>query len=72
MVRRLTVRRMREREGLALAEGPRVVLEALRSALDVRWVLVGEERGVGAETGRRVLAACREHGVEVQTAPTGR
>lgn len=69
MVRRLTVRRMREREGLALAEGPRVVLEALRSPLDVRWVLVGEDRGAGAETGRRVLAACRERGVEVQTAP---
>ena len=69
MVRRLMVRRMREREGLALAEGPRVVLEALRSPLDVRWVLVGEEWGVGAESGRRVLAGCRARGVEVQTAP---
>ena len=68
LVRRLTVRRMREREGLALAEGPRVVLEALRSPLAVRWTLMGEEYAGGTESGQRVLAACRERGVEVQTA----
>ncbi len=69
MVRRLTVRRMREREGLALAEGPRVVLEALRSLLAVRWALLGEEYAGATEGGQRVLAACRERGVEVQVAP---
>lgn len=69
MVRRLTVRRMREREGLALAEGPRVVLEALRSPLAVRWALLGEEYAGGTEGGQRVLAACRGRGVEVQVAP---
>lgn len=68
MVRRLTVRRMREREGLALAEGPRVVLEALRSPLAVRWALLGEEYAGGTESGHRVLAACRGRGVEVQVA----
>ena len=68
LVRRLTVRRMREREGMALAEGPRVVLEALRSPLRVRWVLAGAEHA-GSEIGRRVLDACSERGVEVQVAP---
>ncbi len=68
LVRRLTVRRMREREGMALAEGPRVVLEALRSPLRVRWVLAGAEHA-GSGIGRRVLDACSQRGVEVQVAP---
>lgn len=68
LVRRLTVRRMREREGLALAEGPRVVLEALKSPLQVRWVLAGAEHA-GSGIGRRVLDACSQRGVEVQVAP---
>lgn len=69
MVRRLTVRRMREREGLALAEGPRVVLEALRSPLEVTWAVVGAEYADSRESGRRLLASCRERGVEVLVAP---
>jgi len=69
LVRRLTIRRMREREGLALAEGPRVVREALRSSLETRWVLLGEEYAGQRESGQRVLAACRERGVEVLSAP---
>lgn len=69
LVRRLTIRRMREREGLALAEGPRVVREALRSSLETRWVLLGEEYAGQGESGQRVLAACRERGVEVLSAP---
>lgn len=66
---RLTVRRMREREGLALAEGPRVVIEALRSPLEVLWVLMGEALARTSESSRRILAACRERGVECQIAP---
>lgn len=60
---------MREREGMALAEGPRVVLEALRSPLEVTWVVVGAEYAGSRESGRRVLASCRERGVEVLVAP---
>ncbi len=60
---------MREREGLALAEGPRVVREALRSALEVRWVLLGEDFAGRAEHGQRLLADCRERGVDVAVAP---
>lgn len=68
LARRLRSRRGREREGLALAEGPRVVLEALRSAVEVRWVLVGEVFGAG-EPGRTIVARCRERGVEPGFAP---
>ena len=60
---------MREREGLALAEGPRVVREALRSSLEVRWVLLGEDFAGRADGGQRVLADCRERGVDAGTAP---
>ena len=55
---------MREREGLALVEGPGVIGEALRSSVDVRWVIVGEEYGT-RERGRAIATACRERGVEV-------
>ena len=68
LARRLTSRRAREREGLALVEGPGVILEALRSPTEVRWVLVGEEYGVG-ERGRVIVAACRERRVEAGYAP---
>lgn len=61
---------MREREGLALVEGPSVILEALRSPVEVRWVIVGEEYGAG-ERGRAIVAACRERGVEAGFAPDG-
>ena len=60
---------MREREGLALAEGPRVVLEALRSPLRVRWVLLGEDHAGASEAGRNVLDACVKRGVDLQLAP---
>ncbi len=60
---------MREREGLALAEGPRVVREALGSSLEVRWVLLGEDFAGRPEHGQRLLADCRERGVEVGIAP---
>ncbi len=59
---------MREREGLAIAEGPRVVHEALASPVEVAWVLIGA-RCAESETGRRVLAACEDQGVEVQLLP---
>lgn len=62
--RRLSSRRMREREGLALVEGPGVIQEALRSAVEVRWVVVGDEYAAG-EGGRAILAACERRGVEV-------
>ena len=67
LARRLGSRRTREREGLALVEGPRVILEALRSPVAVRWVLVGEEYGAGP-LGRAIGAACRECGVEPEFA----
>ena len=65
---RLASRRGREREGLALAEGPRVILEALGSPVEVRWVVVGEGFGAGPGGGA-IVAACRERGVEVGLAP---
>lgn len=64
LVRRLGTRRGREREGLALVEGPGVVREALRSAVEVRWVMVGDEYGAG-ERGRAIVSAARGRGVEV-------
>ena len=68
LARRLASRRGREREGLALVEGPRVILEALRSVVEVRWVLVGEEYG-GCERGMAILAGCGERGVAVGVGP---
>ncbi len=70
LARRLASRRGREREGLALVEGPSVILEALRSAVEVRWVLVGEEYA-GTERGMAIAAGCGECGVEVGVAPDG-
>ncbi len=63
LARRLGSRRAREREGLALVEGPRVILEALRSTAEVRWVLVGEDYCAG-QPGRGIVVACAERGVE--------
>ena len=68
LARRLGTRRGREREGLALVEGPGLVREALKSPVEVRWVLVGEEYCAG-ERGRVIVAACRERGVETGFAP---
>lgn len=59
---------MREREGLALAEGPRVVREALRSPMQVLWTVIGAGYA-GSEPGRRVLAGCADRGVEVEVLP---
>lgn len=59
---------MREREGMALAEGPRVVLEALASPVDVVWTLVGA-RYAGSELGRRILSSCTDRGVKVEVLP---
>ena len=70
LARRLASRRGREREGLALVEGPGVILEALRSAVEVRWVLVGEEYA-GTERGMEIAGGCGERGVEVGVAPDG-
>ena len=70
LARRLRSRRGREREGLALVEGPPVVLEALGSAVEVRWVLAGEEYA-GTERGMGIVARCRERGAEVGLAPDG-
>ena len=68
LVGRLASRRGREREGLALVEGPRVILEALGSPAEVRWALVGEEYGTGPRGGQ-ILGVCRERGVEAGVAP---
>ena len=65
---RLGSRRTREREGLALAEGPRVILEALRSPVEVRWVLVGEKCR-GWRPGQEIVAACGERGIEAEIVP---
>lgn len=64
MALRLRSRRGREREGLALAEGPRVVMEALRSSVEVRWVAIGDELAAGPE-GRAIAEAARRRGVQV-------
>lgn len=60
---RLRSRRGREREGLALAEGPRVVLEALASPVEVRWVACGGAFAAGA-AGRAIADAARGRGCE--------
>ncbi len=61
---RLRSRRGRERKGLALAEGPRVVMEALRSSVEVRWVACGDEFAAGPE-GRAIAEAARRSGAPV-------
>ena len=63
LARRLASRRGRERTGLALAEGPEVILEALRSEVEVRWLLLGEEYRSGPR-GREIAHAARERQVE--------
>ncbi len=68
LARPLASRRAREKEGLALVEGPDVILEALGSAVEVRWVVVGEEYGAG-ERGRTITTSCRERRVEVLYSP---
>lgn len=60
----LRSRRGREREGLALAEGPRVVMEALRSSVEVRWVAIGDELAAGRQ-GRGIAEAARRRGGQV-------
>lgn len=70
LARRLRLRRARGRDGLALVEGPGVIVEALRSPVAVRWVLLGEEYGAGT-SGRAIIGGCRERGVEVALAPDG-
>ena len=64
---RLRSRRGRKREGLALAEGPRVVMEALASPVEVRWVACG---GGFAATGagRAIANAARRRGCETLVA----
>lgn len=64
---RLRSRRGREREGLALVEGPRVVMEALASPVEVRWVVCGVEF-VAGEAGRRVADAAESRGSETLVA----
>ncbi len=67
LARRLRSRRGREREGLALAEGPRVVMEALRSSVEVRWVACGEELAAGP-LGRAIAEAARRRGGQLLVA----
>ena len=65
--RRLALRlkspRGRESAGLALAEGPRVVMEALASPVEVRWVACGGEFAAG-ESGRAIADAAGRRGCE--------
>ena len=64
---RLRSRRGRKREGLALAEGPRVVMEALASPVEVRWVACGG--GFAAtDAGRAIANAARRRGCETLVA----
>ena len=53
-----------------MVEGPALVREALRSPVEVRWVLVGEEYGAG-ERGRAIVSAARGRGTPVGFAPDG-
>lgn len=64
---RLKSRRGREREGLALVEGPRVVMEAMASPIEVRWVACGGEFRVG-EAGRAIVDAAEGRGCETLVA----
>lgn len=64
----LTRRRHRERIGLALAEGPKVIVEALGSPIKVVWAAIGEEYA-GTPDGWRIASLCRERGVETLFAP---
>ena len=70
LARCLRSRRGREREGLALVEGPGLVGEALMSPVAVRWVLVGDEYRT-RERGRAIVARCGDVGVEAGFAPDG-
>lgn len=65
---RLARRRFRKREGLTLAEGPRVVREALRSSARGLWVAAGEEFAGTAE-GWAIVERFAEKGVETVVAP---
>ncbi len=51
-----------------MVEGPGLVGEALRSPVEVRWVLVGEEYGAG-ERGRAIVSAARGRGAPADIAP---
>ncbi len=67
LVKRLKRRRVREREGLALVEGPRVAAEALASSAGILWALVGEAYA-GTDVGWKFLTQCRDHGLEPEFA----
>jgi TrmH family RNA methyltransferase len=69
-LRGLQRRRARERTGRFLAEGVRVVEDLLASPVAVRWVLAASSLE-DSERGRALLAAARERGVPVRTAPDG-
>lgn len=60
---RLRSRRGREREELALAEGPRVVMEALASPVEVRWVACGGEFAA-TDAGCAIADAAASRGCE--------
>lgn len=64
---RLRSRRGRAREGLALAEGPRVVMEALASPVEVRWVACGGEFAA-TDAGRAIADAAGSRGCETLVA----
>lgn len=64
----LTRRRHRERIGLALAEGPKVVAEVLMSPIEIEWVAIGQEYA-GTPEGWKIASRCRERGVETLFAP---
>ena len=64
---RLRSRRGREREGLALAEGPRVVMEALASPVEVRWMACGGEFAA-TDAGRAIADAAGSRGCETLVA----
>ncbi len=66
----LARRRTRERAGLALAEGPRVAMEALEAPVEVAWALLGDSYA-GTDAGRGIAEACRAKGVALDRAADG-
>lgn len=61
-------RRSRERAGLALAEGPRVAMEALEAPVEVVWAVLGDAYARSA-AGQRIAQACEARGVALERGP---
>ena len=51
-----------------MVEGPKVIVEALRSPVELLWTAIGEEYA-GTPEGWKIASLCRERGVETVFAP---